>query len=289
MPFYSVDSTSWLSGSRFGTTYEFRNGQLKTHQDKAIRKKLKRQCEELGVNHALLLADDGKTVNEWNMLQWKMYADWLTQSPMKKNQEYWHDRVYGGEIKKKVTIDPVTYEKEVIILNGAGEVYNPDDYKTPDEEVDVLVDESVEVVDDEVVETEVAVVETNAPLTKTGQAKSLMEKGMFMRCDSCTLGDRCPLYKEESICRVPFKEVGGTSDFPSVLQYLFTLQQKRITLGALQEAEDGGLLDDKLSKEIDRMMRMMQQFKELSDTRDEVTIKAKGTGILAQIFGAKSE
>ncbi len=274
MPFYSVDSTSWLSGARYGTTYEFRNGQLKVYNNKDVRKRFKRRCEELGVNYDALLADDGKTVNEWNMLQWKLYGDWLTTSPMKKKQEYWHDTVHGGEIKKVVNIDFETYEKEVIILNGKGEVYNPEDYKRSEEEI-----------------TDLVVAEENLPSTKEG-VLDIVGKGLYMECDSCTLGDRCPLYREGNICGIPSKEINGANDFGDVMKILFNLQQKRILLGAMQESQDGGILDERLSKEIDRMMNMMQRFRDLVDPQDTLEIKAKGSasgGILAQIFGIKNE
>ena len=61
MPFYSVDSTSWLSGSRYGMTYEFRNGQL--------RPMLTRECEndssENAKNSALATKDCWLTTTEW--------------------------------------------------------------------------------------------------------------------------------------------------------------------------------------------------------------------------------
>ena len=50
---------------------------------------------------------------------------------------------------------------------------------------------------------------------------------------------------------------------------------ERILLGAMQESQDGGILDERLSKEIDRMMNMMQKFKDLVDPQDTLEIKAK--------------
>lgn len=275
MPFYSVDSTSWLSGARYGTTYEFRNGQLKVHAEKDVRKRFKRMCEELNVSYEGLLADDGKTVNEWNMLQWKLYSDWLTSSPMKKKQEYWHDRVHGGEIKKVVKIDFEDYSKEVIILNGKGEPYNPEDYEVDEEE------------------KETALVEVDGQMVSKKEVElQKISQGMYMECDSCTLGDRCPLYKEGQMCGIPSSEVEGAQDFADIMKMLFNMQKKRILLGAMQESQDGGILDERLSKEIDRMMGMMQKFRDLVNPQDSIEIKAKGSasgGILAQIFGLNKD
>lgn len=45
-PFYSVDSTSWLSGNRFGAVYRFRNGTLiKTNKPKGMRVITQRTAE----------------------------------------------------------------------------------------------------------------------------------------------------------------------------------------------------------------------------------------------------
>ena len=123
MPFYSVDSTSWLSGSRYGTTYEFRNGQLKTHVNKEVRKRFKRKCEELGISYEGLLADD----TEW-LTNGICFNGKCTPSGCKltheKEQEYWHDRENGGELKKVVK-ENEQGEREVIVLNSLGEEYKP--------------------------------------------------------------------------------------------------------------------------------------------------------------------
>ena len=162
----------------------------------------------------------------------------------------------------------------MIILNGKGEVYNPEDYKRSEEE-----------------STDLVVAEENLPSTKEG-VLDIVGKGLYMECDSCTLGDRCPLYREGKICGIPNKEINGANDFGDVMKILFNLQQKRILLGAMQESQDGGILDERLSKEIDRMMNMMQRFRDLVDPQDTLEIKAKGSasgGILAQIFGLNKD
>jgi len=266
MPFYSVDSTSWLSGARFGTTYEFRSGQLKVYDNdhKDVRKKFRDRCEEYDIDYEKLVDDDSQTVNEWNLVQWKMYSDWLTKSNMKKKQEYWHDVVNGGELEKVVEKDEEGNVEEVEILNSKGEVYDPDEQRK-------------------------ANLPTVNELSEEEQAiADRMDNGLYMECDTCILGNRCPFFKEGSICRVPTKKISGAGDFQELVQYLFSLQQKRIKIGALQESADGGILDEKLSSEIDRMMSLMERYKELTREQEEISINAKGkqsTNVLAEIFG----
>lgn len=269
-PFYSVDSTSWLSGARYGTTYEFNNGKLKVTQDKSRRKQYKRMCEQYGIDYDMLCSDKGTaTINEWNMLQWKLYSDWLTQSNMKKAQEYWYDKMNGGELSKMITEDG-----EVQIL-GSDEKPYTQPLKSDDEDT----------VDEDIKDT--------LPLAVAGETSLAVNSAerlvMGITCTTCIMGENCPLYRENGKCRVDFGKVESPRDFGGLMQYLFTLQKKRITLGAMQEAVDGGIINDSVSREIDRMMKMMLQYKEITDNRDEVTIKAKGTGILAQIFGKKED
>ena len=78
--FASASSPSWLSGARFGNSYEYvGNLKLVTHhaskgQGKAVRARFKTKCEALGVDHALLCSDDSFTLNLWNGHQWDAYA-----------------------------------------------------------------------------------------------------------------------------------------------------------------------------------------------------------------------
>lgn len=58
--FYSVDSTSWVSGSRFGQLHEFKDGKMTTYKPKDKR------------------ADDYKKIDAHNLKQWikfQQYAD----------------------------------------------------------------------------------------------------------------------------------------------------------------------------------------------------------------------
>ena len=57
----------------------------------------------------------------------------------------------------------------------------------------------------------------------------------------------------------------------------------------MQESQDGGILDERLSKEIDRMMNMMQRFRGFGRPTRYLGDKqgnASG-GILAQILGLR--
>jgi hypothetical protein len=74
-------TSSWLSGAKFGNTYEY-VGALKmtTHHGskgsgKAVRDHLKGKCARLGIDHSLLMQDDRLTVNTWNAHQWILFIN----------------------------------------------------------------------------------------------------------------------------------------------------------------------------------------------------------------------
>ena len=60
-PFYSVDSTSWLAGNRYKTMYQFSKGRMRTTTVEGFR------------------ALHYKKIMEWNLIQWKKYADYLEE------------------------------------------------------------------------------------------------------------------------------------------------------------------------------------------------------------------
>lgn len=71
-PLFSVDSTTWLSGAKFGTTYtnDGRNFRTLDKDKKSVRKHSKLKCALNGVDRKLLLKEDRVAVHEYNLLAW---------------------------------------------------------------------------------------------------------------------------------------------------------------------------------------------------------------------------
>lgn len=65
-PFYSVDSTSWLVGARYGYIYLQVRNNLKALNKKSFYRKYGRVFDFRG-----------DTINRWNLLQWIKYANYL--------------------------------------------------------------------------------------------------------------------------------------------------------------------------------------------------------------------
>jgi hypothetical protein len=72
-PFFSVDSTTWLGGVRYGTTYTYdgANDRVLDHKKKFRRKGMKSLCKDLGINHENLLLEKRDEINALNLYGWK--------------------------------------------------------------------------------------------------------------------------------------------------------------------------------------------------------------------------
>ena len=111
-------------------------------------------------------------------------------------------------------------------------------------------------------------------------------------CDTCVLQTGCPSYESGARCayKIPVR-LRTRADLLSVMQAMLEMQTQRIFFGRLGEELSGQVLDQNLSSELERFMRMMGQFKDVTDTRDvvELNIRARGAGAgaMSRIFGER--
>jgi hypothetical protein len=71
-PFFSVDSTTWLGGVRYGTSYRYdgKNFVVNDHKKKYVRKVDKLLCLAYNINHKNLLAEKREEINRYNLIGW---------------------------------------------------------------------------------------------------------------------------------------------------------------------------------------------------------------------------
>ena len=90
-PFFSVDSTSWLSGVRYGTTYDddgknFRNFDSK---HKGIRKTRRIKYLREGINEENLLSEERVAINQMNLLGWMGFRrEYLKMANLKLHNKF---------------------------------------------------------------------------------------------------------------------------------------------------------------------------------------------------------
>lgn len=111
-------------------------------------------------------------------------------------------------------------------------------------------------------------------------------------CDSCYLASRCPAFKEHSECayKIPV-ELKTKEQLRSALSAILEMQTSRILFARFAEELEGQGMDPLLSQEMDRLFKLVKEFKDIEDTRDLIRfeMEAKGSsGVLSRIFGEKA-
>jgi len=264
-PFFSVDSTTWTMGARFGTTYILKGGTLQVfdHTQKHRRKTYKILCKKLGIDFKGFMSDNSHEVMKFNIYQWKLFADYMENRWSNKM-----DKPEDGEVKETL---PVSVEgKETLPEN-----------KTNNEEEE----------DEE--EFENLALKNNIVIEEGKELDFLQKNNSFLYCSDCYLNEKCPKYDEGKSCSFNLeKKDMGKDSLIDIVSNILNIQYNRVLKGKLVEEVDGGVPDKVLSNELSLMMGLLRDFKELVSERDEVTIKAKGkegTGVLAKLFGNMGE
>lgn len=72
-PQFSQDSTSWMGGARYGTTYDYdgKNFVVQSHHKKYVRKTKKLLCRERSIDFSRILAEKEHDINMLNLEGWK--------------------------------------------------------------------------------------------------------------------------------------------------------------------------------------------------------------------------
>ena len=117
--------------------------------------------------------------------------------------------------------------------------------------------------------------------------------GMGIHCDSCYMFDKCPYYKKGYDCAIAWDS--SVPDTPEEMyDFLLTTQFERVRRAKVFEKIDGGVPDEGLSKEMDRLHSLVEGKANLSREGLSIRLNATGSvdsggeGILSKIFGGGS-
>lgn len=97
-PHFSVDSTTWLGGLRYGTSYVYdgKNAKVKDYKNKRVRMADKQLCRDIGVDLKDLMNDHNASVNKYNLEGWKGFRrEYLKYA----NSKLWNFPAHYYEIK----------------------------------------------------------------------------------------------------------------------------------------------------------------------------------------------
>jgi len=99
-PFYTCDSTTYLGGAKFGSTYVYNGAYFETwdYFQKHRRKALKHQCERWGLDPDKLTADDVETVTKFNIYSWMENEKLFDKHTTRK--QWWIDNAMFANAEK---------------------------------------------------------------------------------------------------------------------------------------------------------------------------------------------
>lgn len=110
------------------------------------------------------------------------------------------------------------------------------------------------------------------------------------QCDSCYLSARCPEYRGGAECGYHFPvKLESMDQLKSMVNLILEMQVERTMFAAFAEQLEGQGADATVSKEFDRVFRMVEAIRNLNDDRDIFSLKVEarsGAGVIDRIFGA---
>jgi hypothetical protein len=111
------------------------------------------------------------------------------------------------------------------------------------------------------------------------------------QCDSCYLAARCPEYRGGHECGYFFPvRLESMDQLKSMVNLILEMQVERTMFAAFAEQLEGQGNDATVSKEFDRVFRMVEAIRNLNDDRDVFSLKVEarsGAGVIGRIFGEK--
>lgn len=133
------------------------------------------------------------------------------------------------------------------------------------------------------------------PIAIEKDKKVSIKNAIGLNCTNCYLSDTCFAYKANHTCSIDWGVEEMTTDPKAQLDVLIEMQNQRILMARQVEVSDGGVPDQNLSNEIDRLTGMLSMKDNLNAEKFSLNISgqgqlgaAAGGGILAKLF-AKEE
>jgi len=109
-------------------------------------------------------------------------------------------------------------------------------------------------------------------------------------CDACAVSDRCPLYRPGEDCSLSqLRPIQSKDDVIAAVSGLLAMQYDRVQFAALVERLQGGYLAKDVTTNMQMFMDMLLKLKQLSSSNEEITVTAKGSGVISRLFGGLIE
>ena len=261
VPFYSTSSASWTVGARYGSIYDYHKRlQLErvintkhTEDEKIkIKKKMKRRVETAGIDFQNFLGGDGTTLSHWNCLCFVAYQ--YDVEKIKKNKEY-----FNKEQTSKTTL--ATKEQSSTALEATS-TENKTLVETNEDQYD----------------------QYKKSIQKLAKSKGL---NVAKQCNSCEISDICPLFEEDSECKLESKfEFVGFGGLRAMYERMLSMQMELLEKQMVKVQVAGEGLDE-MQNMIEQSQSLMSGFEKLLRQQNKQSIKIEGEGVAGvSVLGA---
>ena len=296
VPWDTVIVSSWTSVVRYGETQIWDGHGLRRYpaqQKDSARRKHMADIRRLGVDYEAVCEDDVSEVSKLSVLSW---LEWETHTygeeslgaydPLADEDEDEFDEDDDASI---TAIEAIPHTRSNEVSGGASPTIPPASTRhagarmlLPVMGIETMVHSGADIDSDqdeyeEIDRNPINLIRTTGDVLRT--------------CDNCYLAPRCPAFQARSECayKLPI-ELRTKDQLHAVVRAIIEMQTGRVLFARFAEELEGQGMDPTLSAEMDRLFRLIQQSKDISDTRDLVRfeMEARGnSGVLSRIFGAK--
>ena len=119
------------------------------------------------------------------------------------------------------------------------------------------------------------------------------QSSSLRQCDTCFVAANCPAFKPSNTCAFSLPvEVKSKEQLKALLTAIIEMQGQRVAFMRFSEEMNGGYADPNVSKEIDRLMKLVGQVKEMESNKEFIQITAQrqsAGGVLSAIFGDRAQ
>ena len=288
----SVVVVSWTSVMRYGETQVWDGHGLRRYpaqQKDSARKKHRADIVRLGIDIDAVLDDSVSDVGALAIASWKQ---WETRTfggydPLEVDDE---DEFSPPDNEEIVAITPTTPSGGKVDSRGTSIAINAPERRNEGERVllPVMGVELVTFMGSQTLDAEGESIEIAPQTTPILKYNS----DPLRQCNSCYLSSRCPSFKENSECAFSLPiEIRTKDQLNAALRALVEMQMGRVMFARFAEEMEGQGIDPVLSSEMDRMFNLVDKMKNISDTREMVSLKVEASGssgVLSRLFGQKA-
>ena len=118
------------------------------------------------------------------------------------------------------------------------------------------------------------------------------QQSSLRQCNTCFVASNCPAFKPDNMCAFNLPvEVKTKDQLKGLLTAIIEMQGQRVAFMRFAEEMNGGYADPNLSQEMDRLLKLVNQVKELESNKEFIQITAQrqsSGGVLSAIFGDRA-